>query len=108
PIYHMHVDPPPGFEDDKIFDRYLDLFEAEFGLQDQARVGVEHVKHGRRHRHYAWSLVRADGKIIDLSHDYARREKISRVVEFEFGMPLTPGRHNRAVIAALEAERPEV
>ena len=45
-----------------------------------------------------------NGTIIPLKYDYARREKLSRIVEVEFGGRHIAGRHNRAVAAALKKE----
>jgi hypothetical protein len=103
PILHLHVNPPREWSEAK-FARHLDVYEAEHGLVGQPRLGVFHRKNGRGHRHYVWSLVRRDGSVISMSNDYARREKISRMLEFEFGEPHVAGRHNRAVAAALRRE----
>lgn len=102
--HHAHVNPAIGFETEAVFQFWISEYEKEFGLVEQQRIGVEHQKNGRTHRHYVWSLVGTDGRTISLSHDFARREKISRVVEHEFGMPLISGKHNRAVISALRAD----
>lgn len=104
PVHHIHVDPPIGAESEALFDRWCELYEHEFGLQDAPRIAVEHEKKGRRHRHYVYSLVDDNGRVVDLSWEKARREKISRIIEHEFGLPFVPGRHNKAVIKALRAE----
>ena len=105
PVYHVHADPPPGAPLDQVgWDRYWVRFEAEMGLQRQAFAEQVHVKQGREHRHRQYSLVQADGTTLPLAHDHARREKVGRVTEFEEGQPLTPGAHNRAVLAALDRE----
>jgi hypothetical protein len=103
PIHHLHADPSTEWTEAQ-YARHLILYETEFGLVGQPRLAVRHRKHGRGHRHYVWSLVRRDGSLISMSHDYARREKISRILEFEFGEPHVAGRHNRAVAAALRRE----
>ena len=103
PVQHLHVDPSTEWTEAQ-YARHLVLYEAEFDLIGQPRLAVFHRKHGRGHRHYVWSLVRRDGSLISMSHDYARREKISRILEFEFGEPHVAGRHNRAVAAALRRE----
>lgn len=109
PVYHVHVD-PVGDRADEMRARYWELFEAEFGLSNQPMCGAVHgSKDGRPdHEHRAYSLVRPDGSTIDLSFDFARREKIGRIIEHEFGQEFTPGKHNRAVHAALLKERPDV
>ncbi|WHQ68651.1 relaxase/mobilization nuclease domain-containing protein [Methylorubrum extorquens] len=111
PIYHLHVDPEDGIQDNAgARARWWALFEAEFGLAGQPYCGVEHYKKDRRHEHRVYSLVRPSGAVVDLRHDFARREKVSRIVEFEHGMPRpTPSKHSRAIVAALrEAGRDDV
>ncbi len=103
PIHHLHVDPETQWSDAQ-YARHLELYEHEFGLTDQPRLAVFHSKHGRGHRHYVYTLVRRDGSTIRMSHDYARREKISRILEYEFGEPHVVGKHNRAVAAALRED----
>ncbi|ACB80019.1 conserved hypothetical protein [Methylorubrum populi BJ001] len=105
PIYHLHVDP-----EDLIVDnagaraRWWSLFEREFGLTAQPYCGVEHYKKDRRHEHRVYSLVRPSGQVIDLAHDFARREKVSRIVEYEFGAPAVRSKHARAIEKALRAD----
>jgi hypothetical protein len=103
PVLHLHVDPSTDWTELQ-YTRHVELYEAEFGLAGQPRLAVFHRKHDRGHRHYVWSLVRRDGSVISMSYDYARREKISRILEFEFGEPHVVGRHNRAVAAVLRLE----
>ena len=107
PVLHVHFDPEKGWSEEQ-WERHISNYEKEFGLENQPRIGVEHEKNERTHRHYCWSLVKEDGKTVDLSHDYARREKLSRIAEFETGADFVAGKHNKAVIAALEQERPEI
>ena len=66
------------------------------------------MKDGREHEHRTYLRTRADGTAIRLDHDFQRREKIGRIIEFERGEAFVRGAHNRAVISALEAERPEI
>lgn len=103
PLYHVHADPPEAWSEER-WDAYWIRFEREFGLESQPFAEAAHVKHGREHRHRVYSLVTGDGSCIRMDHDYARREKIHRLVELETGGRLTPGRHNRAVIQSLERE----
>ena len=105
PIYHVHCNPEDAVRDNAgARRRWWALFEREFGLQQQPYCGAEHFKHERRHEHRVYSLVRPDGRIVDLRHDYARREKISRIVEFEFGAPAVPSKHARLIEATLRRE----
>ncbi|WP_375274362.1 relaxase/mobilization nuclease domain-containing protein [Methylorubrum thiocyanatum] len=111
PVYHVHADPDPAVVDnDGARALFWRLFEAEFNLASQPFCGAVHVKHGRRHEHRIYSLVRPSGQVVDLAWDYLRRERCARVVEFEFGMPVpTPSKHARAIIKALrEAGRDDV
>ena len=103
PLYHVHADPSHSWIDQQ-WQAYWVRFETEFGLARQPFAETIHLKKGREHRHRVYSLVRLDGTCIRLDHDYSRREKIHRLVELETGERLTPGRHNRAVMAALDAE----
>ena len=103
PLHHLHVDPSTDWTDMQ-YARHLELYEREFGLTNQPRIATVHRKHGRVHRHYVYMLVRRDGRTIPMRHDYARREKISRILEYEFGEPHVVGKHNRAVAAALKDE----
>ena len=105
PIYHVHLDPPadrPFTPEERA--RYWERFEEEFGLQGQPFASQIHVKSGREHEHREYLRTRPDGMAIRLDHDFARREKLSRIVEWERGEPFIQGAHNRAVIAALEKD----
>jgi len=105
PIHHVHVDPPPDASNsNEIIGVFLRHYEAEFGLRDHQRAGVFHLKGGRQHAHVVYSLVGRNGRVADLQHEYARREKICRITEFECGLRFIKGRHNRAVEQALRKE----
>ena len=105
PIYHLHVDPEDGIEDNAgARVRWWALFEQEFGLASQPFCGVEHYKKDRRHEHRVYGLVRPDGRVVDLRYDFARREKVSRIVEFEFGMAPVRSKHARSIEKALRAD----
>jgi hypothetical protein len=103
PLYHVHLDPELPWTEQQ-HERYWQLLEGEFELQNQPFVEAIHIKHGRAHDHRVYSRVRRNGTIIPLKYDYARREKLSRIVEYEFGGRHIAGRHNRAVAAALKKE----
>lgn len=105
PVYHVHVDPEIGISDNAgARARWWALFEREFGLTALPYCGAVHVKHGRRHEHRVYGLVRRDGSVVDLAWDYARREKVSRVVEFEFGLAPVPSKHARGVARRLRED----
>jgi hypothetical protein len=103
PLYHVHADPEHAWADQQ-WDAYWTAFEREFGLENHAFAEAVHVKNGREHRHRVYSLVRPDGTCVRLSHDHARREKLSRLAEVATGARIVPGAHNLAVAAALERE----
>jgi len=109
-IYHVHVDPELTVEDNPgARAMWWRLFETEFGLASQPYCGAEHVKHGRAHEHRCYSLVRPSGAVVDLAHDYARREKVSRIIEHAFGQAPVQSKHSRAIVRALrEAGRDDV
>ena len=108
PCYHVHVDPDLtlALEDNVAArERWWSLFEKEFKLEGQPYLGVEHVKHGRPpHEHRVYSLVYPTGRVVNLRHDFARREKLSRRVEHEFGLAPVHSKHARSIEATLRSE----
>ena len=102
PLYHVHADPARQWSEDK-WAAYWNDIETEFRIGVAAYAEAIHEKAGRQHRHRVYSLVQADGTCIRLDHDYARREKIGRLAEVTTGETLTRGRHNKAVLHALDA-----
>ena len=104
PVWHVHVDPPLGFDRPDVIRHWLQLFEREFGLDHQPRAGVLHSGKGgseRLHGHFLYSLVRRDGHVIDLRNSYRRREKVSVIVAAELGLPVPPVPRPRAIHRAL-------
>lgn len=62
-----------------------------------------------RHAHLVVSHWGLDRKGVDDSWLHLRLERVAREVEFDRGQPLTPGRHDKALVRALVARgRPEV
>lgn len=107
PLYHVFARPPEGSAWTKqAFARFWEGFEREFKLEKQPFAEAIHDNGGHEHRVY--SLVRRDGTTTRMGNDYARREKLERVAEFDRGEAFIKGAHNKAVIQALEKERPEV
>lgn len=89
--------------------RAVALLVEEYGLQGQPMQVVRHAKdaHGvgrDDHLHVVALRVRENGSLISDSFSRVRNEKVSRVLEFELGHKLIPGRHNKAVMARLRAE----
>ncbi|MCC4240919.1 relaxase/mobilization nuclease domain-containing protein [Thalassospira povalilytica] len=110
PVYHVHLDWPADTEmTDGMRADFWQRFEAEFGLENQPFASQIHVKNGREHEHRQYSLLRDDGHLVSMKSDFARREKLCRSFEFDHGMELVKGKHNRAVASALRADgRPDV
>lgn len=107
PIHHVHADPPPDLTPEQaaiVLERFWSLYEAEFGLEDAPFYSRTHIKHHRTHQHRVYGLGRTDGSVVSMAFDMPRREKISRTIEVEFDLPLTPGGHNLAVLGALERD----
>lgn len=110
PLYHVHLDWPANVEmTEGMRADFWQRFEAEFGLENATFASQIHVKSGREHEHRQYSLLRDDGHLVSMKSDFARREKLCRSFEFDHGMPMVKGKHNKAVIAALRADgRPDV
>ncbi|MGM4990511.1 relaxase/mobilization nuclease domain-containing protein [Tardiphaga sp. 841_E9_N1_2] len=105
PVHHVHIDPPPDCADpEAVIEKFMRHYEAEFGFESAQRAGVFHTKNGRKHGHVVYSLVCENGSVVSLAHDHARREKVSRITEFECGLPFTKGKHNRSAAAALRRD----
>ncbi|WP_373635190.1 hypothetical protein, partial [Komagataeibacter xylinus] len=103
PLHHVHADPAHDWTSDQWADFWQD-YENEFFLQKQPFTEVVHVKHGREHKHRVYSLLLPSGSCIRMDNDFIRREKLNRLAEIRTGEPILSGRHNDAVIKALEAE----
>ncbi|MCH4024854.1 MAG: hypothetical protein LKG96_07760 [Acetobacter fabarum] len=103
PLHHVHADPAKDWTSDQWADFWQD-YENEFSLQKQPFTEVVHVKHGREHKHRVYSLLLPSGSCIRMDNDFIRREKLNRLAEIRTGEPILSGRHNDAVIKALDAE----
>ncbi|MFT8922787.1 hypothetical protein [Acetobacter sp.] len=103
PLHHVHADPAKDWTPDQWAD-FWKSYENEFSLQKQPFTEVVHVKHGREHKHRVYSLLLPSGSCIRMDNDFIRREKLNRLAEIRTGEPILSGRHNDAVIKALDAE----
>ncbi|EFG85954.1 hypothetical protein F1645_10925 [Novacetimonas hansenii] len=103
PLHHVHADPAKDWTPDQWAD-FWKSYENEFSLQKQPFTEVVHVKHGREHKHRVYSLLLSSGSCIRMDNDFIRREKLNRLAEIRTGEPILSGRHNDAVIKALDAE----
>lgn len=92
-------------EIEKIFNAWRDEFDPKheheiFVVQhDKARADGTSCK---RHFHCILGMTAPDGTSLDITNNFARNEKIARVMEVHFGQQLTKGAHNRAVLYELE------
>lgn len=88
----------------------VDLLAAEFGFpaEDAVVVGHKKPRHGLEgapyHLHVLVREVDAlNGRVLGSSWDFARHEKISRMLEARWGHAVVPGRWNKAALTALRA-----
>ncbi|MEM9804033.1 MAG: relaxase/mobilization nuclease domain-containing protein [Cyanobacteria bacterium P01_D01_bin.56] len=105
PVFHISMSPSTPLTEQQ-WARAFAVYEGEFNLDDYMYIEIEHLKRDGRpaHRHRAYLRIGADGKALRLSHTHIRNEKCARILEYEFGHPLTIGRFNRTIIKHLEAE----
>jgi mannose/cellobiose epimerase-like protein (N-acyl-D-glucosamine 2-epimerase family) len=84
----VHCDPPlDAIDCQAVLTAWWPAFETEFGLTSVVYVGAQHEKHGRRHEHRVYySLVKADGRVVDTSQDYARRTYVNLLVSHALGL----------------------
>ncbi|MEM9090705.1 MAG: relaxase/mobilization nuclease domain-containing protein [Cyanobacteria bacterium P01_F01_bin.53] len=103
-MYHISVSPAEELDEEQ-WGRAWWAYEAEFGLSDHPFIEVTHIKKGRIHKHRVYERVDTDTcKAIELSFTRIRNEKVSRILEHQFGHDLTVGKHNRTVIKQLAEE----
>lgn len=104
-LYHISINPSEEIREDQ-WQIAWELYETEFSLEDLPYIEVTHVKpDGRRHKHRVYSRIDIDtGNAVTLSFTKVRNEKVSRILEYYFEHPLTPGKHNRSVITYLKKE----
>jgi hypothetical protein len=102
-LLHVSINPPTTLSESEWALAWRS-YEREFNLTEHPFIEVEHQKHDRHHRHRVYTRIRDDGTAVPLAHTYPRQEKITRKLEYAFGYPLTPGRHNKTVMHWLEAE----
>lgn len=108
-MVHVSASPDPRYQlTQSDWDLVWSEYEREFGLRDQARTGVEHLKHGRGHQHQVYARIDDTGRAIPLSHNYPRQELVARVCEYRLGHQPTRGKHQAYVMRRLQAERPEI
>ena len=90
------------------FQKIVTLYQSEFGADPPLMI-VEHQKKRAdgqsydRHWHVVFAETLTNGRSLDSRFIRIRNEKVARFTELAFGQPLTSGKHNDAVIRALEA-----
>lgn len=109
-LIHFSVNADPRLrmtnEDHKTVVR---LLETEFGLEECARVCVEHRKGNRIHRHYVYQRIDpTTGRAIHLGQSYARQEYVARIAEYKLGHRPVLGKHHHSVMTRLRREEPEI
>ncbi|WP_342627827.1 hypothetical protein AAC691_17360 [Nguyenibacter vanlangensis] len=83
---------------------------GEFGFNLADATIVEHHKPREgdqgyeRHWHMIVPEIRRDGTTLDSRFMKPRQEKLGRLAEIRLGHPITQGKHDRAVLAAMEKE----
>ncbi|OUJ06302.1 hypothetical protein [Acetobacter malorum] len=89
------------------FQKMVTLYQSEFGADPPLMI-VEHQKKRAdghsydRHWHVVFAETLANGRSLDSRFIRIRNEKVARFTELAFGHSLTSGKHNDAVIRALE------
>jgi hypothetical protein len=74
--------------------RSVDLLEQELALTGQPRAVVLHNKDGKDHLHVVWQRTDLETmKFISDSQNYAAHERVSQILEQEFGHQPVPGKH---------------
>lgn len=107
-LRHFIINPERDLSDEQ-WDRAIEMHKKEFGWGDREHAIVAHRKVRAdgstvEHRHLLVEDADQNGKILHIAHQFQRNEKLSRMMEYEFGHKLIRGKHNRAVINALEKE----
>ena len=102
-FYHVSLNPDRPLKNQD-WQQAWTLYEIEFGLREQPFIEVTHRKEARLHKHRVYARVTEAGTALQLSFTRIRNEKIARILEYELGHSLTPGKHNRAVINRLREE----
>lgn len=106
-IFHVAIN-PRQYEQltPEQHDRALEIIEQKFGLSDQPRMQIDHVKEGRVHTHVFWSTVDQEkAKLIDLPHYKLRLQDCATQMEKEFGHDPTIRQTNEKTYEITNAER---
>lgn len=93
-LYSLSINPDPGqraLTREEFLD-YIARVEASFGLENQPRAIVVHVKEGREHFHTVWSRIDAENmRAVQLSFDRQKLRTLTQEFALEHGLRLPPG-----------------
>ncbi|HLN22817.1 MAG TPA: hypothetical protein VK558_02410, partial [Patescibacteria group bacterium] len=110
PVFHTAISAAPGQKWGEAEQRQaVAAFVKEFGLEGVPLLVVRHQKDAQGvgrddHLHVVASRIDERGRVISDAFTRVRHEKVARCLEHTLGHPLTIGKHNRAVMAALRRE----
>lgn len=92
-LYSLNLDPPKGADvSDELYLDASDQAEAALGLDNQARVVVEHIKNGRSHCHTVWSRLHVDTmKAIKLNFPKRKLNALSLQLFIDHGWSIPAG-----------------
>jgi hypothetical protein len=106
PLYHVSISPEQSANmsaDD--WKKTWALHDKIHGLDGLQFVEVQHEKNDRTHRHRVYNRVDPEtGTARNLSWTRIKNERIARQLEVELGHTIIPGKHNRAVLTAIEKD----
>lgn len=126
PVVHFWFPPNPGDRQPTAAEKadLLARVEREFHLEHQPRIGCVHAlrrdmeaagkeRHHSwegldEHEHYAWSLVREDGRAVDhMRKSMIRQQRVAAEWQHAHGFRITPMKHVTAVLEYLDRRNPE-
>lgn len=86
--------------------RAIEIIEERFGLQNQIKVQIDHVKEGRAHSHVLWSVVnQEEGKLIRLNNYKRQLQTCSKKMEQEFNLEPVRRTPNKMTVEVSNADR---
>lgn len=86
--------------------RAIEIIEEKFGLQNQVKVQIDHVKDGRAHSHLLWSVVnQEEGKLIRLNNYKRQLQTCSKEMEQEFNLEQVRRTPNEMTVEVSNADR---
>ncbi|GEM15772.1 hypothetical protein [Gluconobacter oxydans] len=106
---HFSVSPEEATTRDQAQQVFRSIAD-EFGFDLADATVVEHHKARQdgqgyeRHWHVIVPELRPDGTALDSKFMRARQEKLGRLAEIRLGHPITHGKHDKAVLKALERD----